>query len=86
MSLRPSTFLRLAVRAARRRRYGYASLRVLRRGLRRAIAEHFARSIGPAQYASEVDEIRALYSRGVAELLRKFPTLGFHLDDERARP
>jgi len=86
MSLRPSTYVQLAIRAARRRRYGYAALRVLRRGLRRAIAEHFARSIGPAPYASEVDEIRARYSRGVAELLRKFPALGFHLDDERAKP
>jgi len=81
---RPSTRLRLALRAARRRRYGYAALRVLRRGLTRALADHIERSIGVGRYASELEEIRVLYRRGLAELLRRFG----HLDlaDERARP
>jgi hypothetical protein len=81
--LRPSTRLRLALRAARRRRYGYAALRVLRRGLRDAVADHVARSIGPARYASELDDIRALYRRGLRDLLRRFGRLD--LADERAR-
>lgn len=82
--LRPSTRLRLALRAARRRRYGYAALRVLRRGLARAVADHVARSIGAAPYASEIEAIRDLYRRGLSELLRRFGRLD--LSDERARP
>lgn len=82
MSLRPATYLKLALRSARRRRYGYAALRALRRGLVRAMAEHRARSIGPAVYASELDAIRAGYGRALSELRRKFPALD--LADERA--
>lgn len=48
MKLNPSTRLKIAIRAARRRRYGYAALRVLRRGLRAAVADHFERSTGRA--------------------------------------
>lgn len=81
---RPSTRLKLALRAARRRRYGYAALRVLRRGLAAAVRAHLDRSCGAGPYASEYDQIWALYRRGLAELLRRFDRLD--LADERARP
>jgi hypothetical protein len=42
----PAGRLKLAVKAARRRRYGYAALRVLRRVLARAMVSHIERSIG----------------------------------------
>lgn len=85
MKPNPSTYVRLAMRAARRRRYGYAALRVLRRGLRTALAEHFARSVDVGRpYASELEAIQTLFRRGVAELVRRF---GLKiLDDERAAP
>lgn len=85
MKPNPATYLRLATRAARRRRYGYAALRVLRKGLRAAIAAHLERSVDVRRpYASELDAIQTLYRRGVAELVRRF---GLKiLDDERAAP
>jgi hypothetical protein len=76
--------LRVALRAARRRRYGYAALRVLRRGMAAAVARHFERSIGPRPYASQLAEIRALYRRGLSDLCRRFPRLDFA--DERSLP
>jgi hypothetical protein len=48
------------------------------------VADHVARSIGPRPYASEIEEIRTLYRRGLAELLRRFDRLD--LADERAVP
>ena len=80
----PAARLRLALRAARRRRYAYAALRVLRRGLRAAVAVHVARSIGDAPYASELSNVRIAYRRGLAELLRRFGRL--NLADPRAEP
>ena len=82
--MRPSVRLRVAFRAAKRRRYGYAALRVLRRGLAAAMAAHLERSIGPASYASELEQIRGLYVYALRELRRRFPSLD--LGDERARP
>jgi len=76
--------VRLALKAARRRRYGYAALRVLRRGLRAAVASHVARSIGDAPYASELSNVRIAYKRGLAELLKRFGRLSF--DDPRSEP
>ena len=84
MTLRPSTRLRFALRAARRRRYGYAALRVLRRGLGAAVRDHLARSIADRPYASELEAIRILYARGLRELVRRFGRLD--LSDVRARP
>lgn len=84
MSARPSTRLRLAIRAARRRRYGYAALRVVRRGLAAAMAGHLERSVGLASYASQLHTIETLYWRALRELRRRFPSLD--LADERARP
>lgn len=84
MKQRPTTYIRRAMKRARRRRIGYAALRDLRRGLVRAIDAHLLRSIGPAPYASQWEEIYALYRRGLAELLRRYP--GARLDDERGQP
>jgi hypothetical protein len=84
MTLRPSTYVRFALRAARRRRYGYAALRVLRRGVARAAAAHLEASVGPRPYASDGDAIYAAYRRALAELIRRFPSLD--VADERSRP
>ncbi len=81
----PLVRLGLARRAARRRRYAYAALRVIRRGLARAMEAHNARSIGPAPYSSELENIRSLYAKSIAELRKRF---GASLDfsDERSKP
>ncbi len=84
MSLRPTTRLVLAVRAARRRRYAYAALRVLRRGLAAAVEAHIAASVGARPYATELGRIRALYVLGLGELRARFGRIPF--DDERADP
>ena len=80
----PAARLKLATRAARRRRYGYAALRVLRRGLASAMAAHFERSVGARPYATELEAIRTAYARALAELRRRFPTVD--LSDPRAEP
>jgi len=71
----PMTKLIVAGRAARRRRYGYAALRVLRRGLGRALVAHLERSIGPKPYASQLEAIRRRYRHELLWLLRRFPSL-----------
>jgi len=77
MALRPRTRVRIALRAALRRRYGYAALRVLRRGLASAIALHFERSVGAAPYAGrgELDAIRAAYARAIRRLRKRWPRI-----------
>ena len=82
--MKPATRLRIALRAALRRRYGYAALRQLRRGVGRAISEHRKRELGPAPYASEADEIASAYRRALLKLSRRWPSL--RLDDPRALP
>lgn len=84
MKLRPVTRLKLAMRAARRRRYGYASLRVLRRGLAAAVEDHVRRSIGAEPYVSEIEAIRSTFARALRDHFRRFGRLD--LSDERARP
>ncbi len=82
----PLATLKVAARAAKRRRYAYAALRVLRRGLGRAMEKHIARSCNPMKpYITELRQIRELYARAYTDLFRKF---GHRLDlgDERARP
>lgn len=46
MPLTPVGRLKVALRAARRRRYAYAALRVFRGGLAAAVREELRRSIG----------------------------------------
>lgn len=82
--LRPSTYVRFALRAARRRRYGYAALRVLRAGVRRAVAAHLAASVGDRPYSSDGEAIYAVYRRALGELRRRFPALD--PTDERSEP
>lgn len=82
--MRPATRIKLALRAALRRRYGYASLRVLRRGVRAAVADHRRRELGAAPYASEFDQIAASYWRALVRLRRRWPSLD--LADPRAEP
>lgn len=84
--MRPSTRIRFALRAALRRRYGYAALRVLRRGVARAVVDHFERSVGARPYAGsgEARAIGAEYQRALHQVLRRWPALD--LSDERAQP
>lgn len=84
--MRPSTRIKFALRAALRRRYGYAALRVLRRAVGRAVADHVERSIGARPYAGsgEPEAIAAWYRRGLRRLLDRWPALD--LTDERSRP
>lgn len=69
--------LKIGIRAARRRRYGYAALRVTRRALAAAVTRHIDRSIGGQPYASQYDAIYAHYARALAGLRRRFPHLDF---------
>ena len=80
----PLTTLRRATRAALRRRYGYAALRVLRRALRAALALHRARQLDPRPYSTSTDEIRAAYFYAMRRLRRRWPRLDYL--DPRAEP
>jgi len=84
--LNPSTRLTVGLRAALRRRYGYAALRVLRRALGRALADHIERSISREAYSGgdELRQIRQLYKLAIRRLGRKFPDLDF--GDPRSQP
>ena len=84
--MRPSARLKVGLRAALRRRYGYAALRVLRRALVAAVEAHSARLVGPQAYdgATEGDRLFRLYWEALQRLRRRWP--GLDLDDERSRP
>jgi hypothetical protein len=84
--MRPSTRIRFALRAALNRRFGYAALRLVRRGVGAAIADHFERSVGARPYAGagEMDAIAAEYYAAIRRLFKRWPNLS--LLDERARP
>ncbi len=83
---RPATRIRIGVRAALRRRYGYAALRWFRRAVATAAGAHLASSIGARPYDGEAEwqAIRDAYHAGVLRLRRRWPALD--LDDPRARP
>ncbi len=84
--MRPSTRLRLGLRAALRRRYGYAALRVLRRSLGHAIASHERLTFGAAPYdgATEGEAIFRGYWVALQRLRRRWPALD--LEDVRSQP
>lgn len=82
--MNPTARIRLATRAALRRRYGYAALRVLRRGLRQANNDHRARQLAPAPYSTSTDEIRSAYVYALQRLRRRWPQL--NPTDPRAKP
>ena len=88
MSLRPTTRIRLGLRVALRRRYGYAAMRVLHRALRRALQDHRARRVAPVAVGfdsgAEMRELRALYRRALRRLLRRWPNLNTF--DQRSQP
>ena len=76
--------LKLGLRAARRRRYGYAVLRAMRRALAAALVRHVERSVGPAPYASQYEAIYLAYRAELLRLRRRFPRLD--LTDPRGLP
>jgi hypothetical protein len=76
--------IKLALRAALRRRYSYAALRVLRRGAYRAIVDDLERSLGAAPYVSQTADLSAAYWRALQRLRKRWP--GLDLLDERSRP
>jgi len=66
---------------------GWAALRVVRRGMARALAEHRRRSVDGARPYDGERELAAIaraYRRAVAKLLARFPSLS--LGDARAEP
>lgn len=71
----PIARIRIAARAALRRRYGYAAMRVLRRGVRKALRDHRARQVAPAPYSIDTDEITAAYLAAIRRLRRRWPRL-----------
>ena len=85
--MKPSTRIRVGARVALRRRYGYAALRVLRRAVRFAFADHRRRTLDAARAydgARELVAMRAAYNRAVRRLLGRWPSLS--LFDERGEP
>lgn len=85
MASNPLTTIRSARRAALRRRYGYAALRILRRGMRRAIARHKAFQITPdITYAVATDQLVTEYWHSLKLLLKRWPNLD--PADPRAEP
>ncbi len=83
---RPTTRIKIGLRAALRRRYGYAALRYFRRAIATATGAHLAFSIGWGPYdgTSEWTAMLDAYRAGVRRLRRRWPALD--LDDPRARP
>lgn len=84
--MKTTTAIRLASRAALRRRYGYAALRFLRKRAARAFELHQLRSVAcDAVYAGESERaIRAAYAEALRRLQRRWPAL--RLDDPRSQP
>jgi len=80
----PIGVLKHARRAAMRRRYAYAALRILRRGLRAALALHALRQLAPERYSVSVLEIRREHFTSMRRLRARWP----HFDptDPRAEP
>jgi hypothetical protein len=71
----PLARIRVAKRAALRRRYGYAALRILRRGVRQALQLHRQRQISPLPYSTSTDEITAAYLDAIRRLRKTWPKL-----------
>lgn len=69
-----------------RRRYGYAALRVMRKALRAAWADHKRREVGADPYDGEKEREAILRQWFAARrrLASRWPTLSW--SDERAQP
>ena len=84
-TLNPVGILKRGMRAALRRRYGYAALRVMRASLRRALRVHRERMLDPARpYSGTMDEISAQYRYAMRRVLKRWPMLDYL--DQRAEP
>jgi hypothetical protein len=83
--LSPIVILRRATRAALRRRYGYAALRIVRRAIRRALRAHHQHQLDASRpYSLDVLEIRAAYFAAMRRLRKRWPALD--PTDPRAEP
>lgn len=71
----PRARLRIGLRAALRRRFGYAALRVLRRAAVRAFVDDLERSIGDRPYVTVADQLRADYWAALNRLRKRWPNL-----------
>jgi hypothetical protein len=82
--LSPFGRIRLAKRAALRRRYAWAALRILRRGIRAAMLMHRERQIDGAfrGYSTTTEELGEAYAAALKALRKKWPRLD--LADPRA--
>ena len=80
----PVARIKLGTRAALRRKYGYAALRVLRRSLRVAVAAHRAAQVSARSYSTGRAELADAYSAALKRLRKRWPRLD--LSDERAKP
>jgi hypothetical protein len=80
----PIARIRVGARAALRRRYGYAALRVLRRAVRAARAAHEAAQAGDAPYGVRREQIAEAYAAALKRLRKRWPRLDF--GDDRANP
>lgn len=76
--------LHVGTRAALRRRYGYAALRVLRRALHAAINQHRARQVEQRPYSIATQELVEAYARALQRLRKRWPHLPFN--DPRSNP
>ena len=85
MGLTPIGVLRISARAALRRRFGYAGLRVMRRGVRRAIKLHRERTLDVSRpYSTSIGDLRQTYFAAMARIRRRWPRLD--PSDPRAEP
>lgn len=80
----PVATIKGARRRALGRRYGYAALRVLRRGLRLAVERHAAAQFAQQPYSVMRENIVGEYHASVKALRRRWPDLDF--GDPRAEP
>lgn len=70
--------MKRGLRAALRRRYAYAGLRVWRVAVRRALREHTRRMMDPTRsYSIDTDELTSAYYAGMRRLRKRFPNLDF---------
>lgn len=81
----PIGILKHGRRAALRRRYAYAALRVWRLAVRHALRVHHERSIDSARpYSVSMTDIMAQYQYGMRRIRARFPKLDYL--DERSNP
>lgn len=80
--MKPGTRVKLGLRAALRRRYGYAALRLFRLALLSALQALLSAPDAPR--GPELAAVLRLYQSGLRRLRRRWPTLD--ANDYRSRP